>query len=584
MSQSKRAGLMASCAMASLFLSQAAFADNPAFTFHVCNTADLYCPSQGHSYVGIAFDSALFNTSSVGGAIQDATNTNTSDAFDGWGALYGTYDTTKYDGAEYATAFNGLDATRQTEDYTVATALPTNAVRWYDSFTNNTSDEITANIAFGGNPGSDNNTTILGSGDGYIVTGQGATSGQSVDPVILHIYGNKTDAMTTHFVAGNQHPYILYPLTVAAGQTVSILNFDLLYGSTGRGADSDGSIYAADAAAALAEGELFINSPVLDGLTLEQIATIINWNINTDGQLAAAGAASNLSFGVQDAFDTMLRRKALLHHGSETANGYMFGGPLGGHQTFADGEMSFAGNVFGLGMDTSLDGGMTGGLAIGQSQGHGALTDIYTALGDHQLTLTGYGTWQTASGVQVYASLTASKENISYGRVAGASTAEAGFGATGYGGTVEAVKDMGDLWSAYGGLTYRHLQTAAYTETGAGRANLDVAAYGVQQADVYAGLRSKVSFAKSDAGGIAGFYGIGIGRVMSGDSAVSTAYAGSDLGGDSLIENQRGTYGLFEIGMTGTLADGISLDATLAQRAGAQGSSATASLNLTAKF
>lgn len=113
----------------------------------------------------------------------------------------------------------------------------------------------------------------------------------SSDPVILHVYGNKTDAMTTHFTPGDGNPFILYPLTVAAGQTVSILNFDLLYGSTGRSADSDGSIYAADAAAALAAGALFVNSPIFDGLTVDQIATIINWNIDTEGTLAAAGAA-----------------------------------------------------------------------------------------------------------------------------------------------------------------------------------------------------------------------------------------------------------------------------------------------------
>lgn len=146
-------------------------ADNPAFTFNICSSPEIYCVNPSHSYIGIAFDSAIENTSSVAGGISEASNGPTGDAYDGWGALYGTSDPLTYDGAKYATAFNGLDATRQTEDYTVATALPTNAVRWFDSFTNNTGDAITANLAFGGNLGSDNSTTILGSGDGYIVTG-----------------------------------------------------------------------------------------------------------------------------------------------------------------------------------------------------------------------------------------------------------------------------------------------------------------------------------------------------------------------------------------------------------------------------
>ncbi len=172
------ARLASTTALITLMSLGTARADDPPATLIVCQgpLPSDYCGSRGDSYVGVGYDSAFVHALSIAGAVTG--NFTQGDAYSFWGAIYGVSNPSTFDpnspSTNYATSFNGLTATRQTENYTVATALPANSVRWFDSFTNSTGNEITANIAFGGNLASDQATTVHGTGAGYVVTGEGA--------------------------------------------------------------------------------------------------------------------------------------------------------------------------------------------------------------------------------------------------------------------------------------------------------------------------------------------------------------------------------------------------------------------------
>ncbi|WP_444666322.1 hypothetical protein [Cereibacter changlensis] len=85
-----------------------------------------------------------------------------------------------------------------------------------------------------------------------------------------------------------------------------MMKFNVLYGDEARGDDETGAACAADVARAIAGGQVYVNSPVFTGLTPDQIATLVNWNVKLDGALPAASAASSLSFGMHSAFDRIL--------------------------------------------------------------------------------------------------------------------------------------------------------------------------------------------------------------------------------------------------------------------------------------
>ncbi len=437
--------------------------------------------------------------------------------------------------------------------------------------------------------------------------------------MILHVYGNNDYALNTaatHFALHQFNSYLLFPITVAAGQTVSIMNVDILYAQAGRNSDSDGTLYGQDVARALAAGPLFVNSPVFDGLTVDQIATLINWNVPTGGELPAAGAPTAVSFGLQDAFDGMLRRKALLldakglaANGTDSTkataaaldskggkvvlsdNGettsYLFGGLLSGNQSFDEGKLGFDGSVMGIGLERSLDSGLVGGLALGRSQGNGAINGTYSSVGSQNVTLSSYAKWNAAGGVQVFGSLFLANESFSYARDAGAETAHARFGGLGLGGKLEASKTFGadgTGLAVYAGVSYGHIAVDGYTETGAGNGNLDVASFGVGRTDVYAGLRDNVKFSMADGAVLRGFVGAGLGRSLTGDSSVATNYVGSTLGGHSLIDNGQGNYALIEVGLTGQLSQNTSIDVTYGQRFGQSTSDGSASVSMVTKF
>lgn len=607
--------LLSTTAIALLSLTAIAHAQQTPFTFTVCNVpdADDHCQGTGTSYVGVAFDSALEGTSSIAGGLQEAGNSDVGDAYDGWGALYGTSDPATYDNAPYATPFNGLSGSRQTETDPTVTGMPDGSVRWFDSFTNETDSTITANIAFGGNLGSDSITYIHATGDGYVVTGQGAPGGQSYDPVILHLYGNNAYALTSvgvNVTNEDDNPFFVFPVSVAPGQTVAIMNVNVLYGSVGRGSDPDGSIYAADVLAAEAYGQLFVNSPIFDGLTADQVATLINWNVSVDGSLPTAGASATLAFAAQDALGGMLSRNAFVSlraaapdatgrvsvssSGGKVAlasNGqtsaFLLKGLLGGNESFAEGVFDYDGYLLGAGIEHGFDNGLTAGVAVAKVDSDGTMSGVYPKVSASEFVFSPYFTWTAPADIEVFGRLFVSDGDFRYSRIAGAGTAFADYSGLTYGGTVEASKSFGQDgagWSAFAGLSFARASMEGYEETGAGTANLTVPDYDVDRTDLYAGVRHVTKWTTANGSGLLGFVGAGLGTELSGNGSVVTTYTGSATPYLSTLDNGRDTYGLIEVGLSGQVSKNVSVDASYGARLGSDTENQSASLKIKMQF
>ena len=270
----------AACIGALALTAQKAAAQQIPVEFYTCTSFDCATTETNANYFGPAQDGQIDGTESVAGAFNDASATTSGadasydDAYDGFGALYGVPDgASPDDGNTYATAFNGLLGTRRTEVYTNNTALPQNTARWFDSFTNETGAAVTVNLAFGGNLGSDGAGVIEGQGPGYFVLSDGSGS----DPVLLFVYGDGSNdpelvnESGTAYTGQNKLYFVYSGIEVAPGETVSLLHFNQLF--------TDQASYANSIAQALAAGPLFINDAVFAGLTADQVASILNFNV-----------------------------------------------------------------------------------------------------------------------------------------------------------------------------------------------------------------------------------------------------------------------------------------------------------------
>lgn len=634
------AGLFASVsAMALALPATDAHADQSVIQFFICqgpNQSD-YCSNTNHtSYIGPGFDSAFNDSSSVAGGVSEASATNhvVTDAYDGWGAIYGTTTTSgNVYNSRYATPFNGLTGARQTESYVAVPGLPANSIRWFDSFTNNTGSTITANIAFGGNLGSDSATYVHASGPGYFVTGQN-TSGGYTDPVIAHLYGNNEYAFsqtTTHFVNGDDNPYIVYPLTVAPGQTVSIMNVDILFGDNAR-TSSDQAAYLQDVALATQQAQLFVNSPVFDGLTVEQLQTLVNWNVLVDGSLPAAGAVTGLSQSMHDAFDGILNRDAViwtngynapgmvtgaLQYAAENAPGtkqdgaaalaneigekggkvaitnvdgtrsYLFGGYTTGSRDYSAGDLNFDGYLTGIGIEHNFASGLLVGIAGGYARGSGDIGGVYSDIDNKQYTVSPYARWQAPTGTILDARISLSSESWSYSRTAGAGTANADIDGSSFGARIGVAQPF-DMPVAtitpFANLNYLRTRVDGYTETGAGTGNLDVPSYSVDHLEGFAGVSAARDWSMANGGRLRGFVSVGIGDSFLGNDSVSTTYTTSSTAFVSNIETQKGAFGRVEAGLSANITPDFAVTSTYGGQFGSGHNQHTVSIGLDLKL
>ncbi len=117
--------------------------------------------------------------------------------------------------------------------------VPTNDrfARWMNIFTNTTGAPITFTMLTANNLGSDSNTRVVttSSGDNVATTAdlwvtsfQNFSGNTSSDPRLFHVLqgtGAPTPVSNINFVDGDDNPYWVYSITLAAGQTKMIVNF-----------------------------------------------------------------------------------------------------------------------------------------------------------------------------------------------------------------------------------------------------------------------------------------------------------------------------------------------------------------------
>ncbi|TPM38716.1 autotransporter domain-containing protein [Mesorhizobium sp. B2-3-4] len=194
-----------------------------------------------------AMKEALVNAGNVGVNGGVITGPRSNDAYDGYGEVGFRQ------GGNIVTNYGGLSVNRQVDvtngpgpgpaPTTITTAFANagayNAARWTDTITNNTNAPISGSISYFNNLGSDAGTRWVGSSSGNNLATTGnlwLTSlgvGQN-DPVITHVIGNNAYALGSQMVHadGSDLPEWQYAVTVAPGQTQTLVLFNILTAST----------------------------------------------------------------------------------------------------------------------------------------------------------------------------------------------------------------------------------------------------------------------------------------------------------------------------------------------------------------
>ena len=274
-------------------------------------------------------------TSSGNGAISSASNRfnvgtkghpvaglRSGDAYDGFGGV----------GLNGQNNFGGLTVNRDTEvthgpsgptglTSAFANAGVPNAARFVETITNNTGSTISGQFGFWNNLGSDNNTlyvannhgSLIGSGGPpltgslWITSIQNATcAAGGCDPVLTTVLGNNkytaTQVQTTNAVGGgtvangNDNPTYLYTISVAPGQTVSIVLFSVLTADVNFNPNAGPNPLAAQQSDITLGGQMAnlitnngnplpLNSPFFIGLTPDELMSIINFDFFSKFQL-----------------------------------------------------------------------------------------------------------------------------------------------------------------------------------------------------------------------------------------------------------------------------------------------------------
>jgi hypothetical protein len=109
--------------------------------------------------------------------------------------------------------------------------------RWLNIFTNTTGAPITFNMITGNNLGSDSNTTIVTSSNGnntaevadtWLTSFEAYSGNTSSDVRLGHVFqgpGGSIGLTGINFVDGDDNPYWSYTITLAPGQTKTIMNY-----------------------------------------------------------------------------------------------------------------------------------------------------------------------------------------------------------------------------------------------------------------------------------------------------------------------------------------------------------------------
>jgi hypothetical protein len=190
----------------------------------------------------------------------------------------------------YNSGTGGLALSRQVE------LLSGNTYRFLDTFTNTTGGTIRTTVNFFGNLGSDGDELVSYAQGGLTVSceddGDGNCTGDAVLALVAGNNGLAQAAVTPDRYNAR------FALDVAAGQSVSLLNFAFL------ARDENGPL-ASDVDLARTTGQALMAAPRVEGLSATQIATIVNFNVTAVPE-PASWAMMLIGFG---ATGVMLRRR-----------------------------------------------------------------------------------------------------------------------------------------------------------------------------------------------------------------------------------------------------------------------------------
>lgn len=198
----------------------------------------------GSSYVGAGGSTPMFNQAL--GQVMDAGD----GAFDAFGF--------------YNSGVGSLVQQRQVE------LLSGNVYRFYDSFTNTGSTSVSTTLNFFGNLGSDGDELVHHAAGGLLVSCENdSMDACGSDPVLALVSGNNG---LGHASLTPDRYNVSFEVTLAAGQTLSLLNYAFL------ARDVNGPT-AADVSFAIATGQGLLTQPLLQGLSTQQISTIANYTL-----------------------------------------------------------------------------------------------------------------------------------------------------------------------------------------------------------------------------------------------------------------------------------------------------------------
>jgi hypothetical protein len=237
----------------------------------VCTTVN--CTSFAASFSGT---NAGTGESDLSGVIDKGTP-DPSDTFDQYGFLC------TGPGITCATSFNSLSVNygntnllsiaRQTDEF-----FSSGYYRFLDTFTNNTATPVSGDILIYGNLA-------------WITEGQTADQPFATDPSQLNVFVDSgNDRPAIGLVSGNnpwsdaniifsldgRSPAYIVQLNVAPGQSVSLLSFVVLAGTPVDNSPAP-TTYDPDSPGALALALSLMSTPDLEGLTSDQIDSIVNF-------------------------------------------------------------------------------------------------------------------------------------------------------------------------------------------------------------------------------------------------------------------------------------------------------------------
>ncbi len=278
------------------------------------------------SGAGAMSEASSMGIGTHGGAIAGGSTLN--DAFDGYGGLTGGTlgegtgaPNAPIDSSTGHAEFGGLTIQRQTEtthgnptdpdntnpDGTTAiTAAYTahgipNVARFVETISNNTAAAIDTVVSYENNLGSDSNTKYfaVGANNQYLTSQQFCSGGGTActsDPTITAVFGNNAytqNSVHLYYGDGNDNPEYAYDLDLAPGQTVTVMTFVILTGDVNRGDTTDANangipdVVESDIALGQQLADMLLNngnpidpdSWIFTGMTADQIAELINWNV-----------------------------------------------------------------------------------------------------------------------------------------------------------------------------------------------------------------------------------------------------------------------------------------------------------------